>query len=100
MELLKKGAVFNKFKHKKSQKRMIWCPASLDRILWGDTNKKKVKGYMMISDITGFSPGCIGSKKIEQSMTLLSLQRTLELEAMDLDTRQSWWFALKLLTGK
>ena len=51
------GQMFQKYKRGKGKKRLIWCPLSLDRILWGDEKKKKVKGYMMVCDIKGVTQG-------------------------------------------
>jgi len=55
---------------------------------------------MMVSDVTKISHGCEGAKKTDQAMTIVSLQRTLDLEAPDLDTKGQWFNAFKILTGK
>lgn len=97
--MLKNGAVFSKFKYAKGQKRAIWCPSSLERILWGDEKKKKVKGYIMVCDLTAVREGCEGSKKPEFAITLVSATRLLELEAPDKQTKEKWMEALKWLIG-
>ena len=36
---------------------MIWCSGNLDRVMWGDEKKKKIKGYMLTTDVTGVQHG-------------------------------------------
>jgi len=55
---------------------------------------------MMVSDVTKINHGCDGAKKVDQAFTIVSLQRTLDLEAPDGDTKSQFFTAFKLLTGK
>lgn len=93
--MLTNGSIFVKYKYGKGQKRMIWCSDSFDRILWGDEQKKKVKGYMMVSDITAIRDIAEGSKKKDYSLTIVSSTRLLELEAMDYEQKVGWIEALQ-----
>jgi len=51
------GAVFKKYHNKMGQKRCIWCPASLDRVLWGDEQKKEIKGFIKTSELQEVNKG-------------------------------------------
>jgi hypothetical protein len=98
-DMLRAGGMFTKFKYAKGQKRMIWCPSSLDRILWGDEKKKKVRGYVMTCDVTAIRAGAEGSKKKDLALTIVSATRLLELEAMDSQQKKVWTDALQWLIG-
>lgn len=98
-DMLIRGGMFTKYKYAKGQKRLIWCPASLDRILWGDESKKKIKGYVMVCDFTAVRDGCEGSKKKDLALTIVSATRLLELESMDSQQKALWTAALKWLIG-
>jgi len=50
--------MFIKYKHKKGQDRMVWCPAAMDRIVWGDGHdKKKIKGFLLFAEMLRVSDG-------------------------------------------
>lgn len=97
LKLLTVGTIFKKFKHRGSKKRMIWCPAQLDRILWGDMKKSTVRGFIMIDRITDIKHGCTGSQKQDLSFTIRTPERNLELEAKTPECKQQWLEALKLV---
>lgn len=98
-DMMKNGGMFTKYKYAKGQRRLIWCPSSLDRLLWGDEKKKKVKGYIMVCDITAVREGCEGSKKKDLALTVVSDTRLLELECMDSQQKKVWTDALNWLIG-
>jgi len=97
MTLIQQGSMFIKYKHKKGKDRMIYCPNSLDRIIWGDQAKKKVKGYLMVSDLIRISDGCFGSKRNENAFTIVAKERTLELEASGQKEKSDWIAAIQHL---
>jgi len=98
MKMVVEGSMMIKYKRKKGQERMIFCPMSLDRVLWADDiTKKKVKGYLMISDISRITDGCFGSKRNENAFTLLAAERTLELETRSLAEKRDWVNAIGFL---
>jgi hypothetical protein len=96
-ELLIQGSVFQKFKHKRGKKRLIWCPQSLDRLIWGTEDKKTSKGFILIADIRGVTDGCIGTKLPHLAFTVVATQRTLELEAQSEQQKDLWIRGLSML---
>lgn len=106
------GAMFTKYKHKKGKSRMIWASNTLDKVFWGDEKKKNVKGFMLTTDLTGVQHGlgllcvhcsCVlpagaqGAKKPDNSFTVVSSQRTLELEAVSTQQKAKWMSAFEFL---
>ncbi len=56
-ELVRRGAVFRKFKRGSAKERWIWCSDTCDRIFWGDKKKQVIKGYIMMYEIVAVQPG-------------------------------------------
>ncbi len=86
---LKMGAVFVKFKRKAGKTRTIWASSALDEVFWGD-ERRNVKGSLKVSDITAITEICPGASKQEYSITVVTSDRTLELEAMSKEQKDLW----------
>jgi len=99
-EMLKKGYIFQKFKHKSPKTRMIWVSDNMARLIWGDEKKKTEKGDIKVKDILNITAGCQGTKKPALAFTINTTGRALELEADTNETKEAWISALKLLTGR
>ncbi len=96
IRLLRAGARFSKFKHKKGQERLIWAPFELDRMCWG-ADKKAIKGAIMVREILRVTDGCAGSKRPELAFTIVTQDRTLELEAPTAKDKTDWVNAVNML---
>jgi len=95
--LLTKGAMFVKYKYMMGKQRMIWCGPALDRIHWGDEKKKDVKGFILTTELVGVKPGAKGSRKQDQAFTIVTTQRTLQLEADSVNRKEEWMAAINWL---
>jgi len=93
--LLREGALFKKFQHNMGQKRMIWATETLDKLLWGDEQKKEIKGFLKSAAIIEVNRG---HDKTKLRIYLVSINRTLELEARDPAMHNEWMSAFKYLT--
>jgi len=102
-DLLTNGATFIN-KHRKGQERIIYAPNTLDRLLWAEKKKEKVKGFLMLNEITDIIPGkCKGSWKEDRSFTLTTSgddARSLELEASSVEVMTAWVRAIKVIMKK
>lgn len=98
LEIIRTGSMFIKYKHKKGQDRMIWATNSLDRVVWGDgSDKKKIKGFILVADMLRITDGCFGSNRNENAFTVVGKDRTLELEAPSLTEKNDWVKVLNYL---
>jgi len=81
------GGAFKKFKRGRSVNRLIWLTPLLDHLCWGDSDKKTVRGFMLLYDIKKVVKTVEGkSYRIE----LNSMDRTLELEAKTALMMDEW----------
>jgi len=93
VSMLTSGAIFKKYKHGKGSKRCIWCTPALDHVLWGDTDKGLVRGFLRTANLTEVTKGNGSDKRI----FLLSTERTLELEAQSFVDCKEWLLAFQFL---
>lgn len=93
-EQLTEGAVFTKFKHGSSSKRLIWCPPSLSCVMWGDVDRMTIKGSIPTSAIQEVNQG-FGKNKCR--LYIVSEGRTLEIEGKEVGMVNEWKQLIDLL---
>lgn len=71
--------------------RLVWSPAVVDRLQWGDLMTKKVLGFVLIQDIVEV----IEHKDDPLKFTVFTIKRSLDLEARNEQTRERWIKALR-----
>lgn len=94
-KLLLRGEKFVKYKHGRPKKRTIWVPVELDRIYWGSNDKLKAKGFIEIKEIEDIIDGCRGASKQGLAFSIVTPNRTLELEAYSTNMKKNWISAIR-----
>ena len=101
-----KHAAAASFIGKKSKYRSVWCAPSLKVIQWGEMDKKKHSGSMLVSDLRRVLVGNISEtfkklgKSVKNPNVCFSLQdsnRTLDLECVSQADRDMWVMCFKFL---
>ena len=93
---LNTGALFKKFKRNNSAKRLIWVSPQYDYVCWGSEDKLHIKGFISTIDIQEINQG-YGKHKCR--LSIVSPNRTLELEAKDATTAKEWKSLFEFLMG-
>ena len=77
--------------------RCVWASEDLDKIFWGDPNAQSShKGYILARDIKEVKDGILRGRKLDDpsrsecAFTVVSKDRTLELEAQTRETKERW----------
>jgi hypothetical protein len=126
LKLLCQGVNLLKYKNKKPKKRLIWVSERGDLVYWGEQDKvgqRITKGQIALKEVTSVvigkssqvaathlishictlrrcGAGCLGSKSVNLSFTLVHPERTLDLEADSEPNRNKYMEAFKVLTRK
>lgn len=106
LKTLKVGAILLKHARRGNPHyRTFWLQSDLSRFCWGDLKRKKVHGRIHTSHITEVAVGHstkVFSKASKYSdakkcFSLITKKRTLDLEAVSIEQRETWVLALKYL---
>lgn len=90
IQMLSDGAKFIKYNAVgRGQRRHIWFPNNLNRVLWGVTADKP-RGFIMAHDITGVRMG--GPKN--KALTIMSSERKLHLAGESVEQTRAWHDAI------
>ena len=97
MTLLKIGEIFKKYKKSETPKRrLLWVSANLDRLYWGDENKN-IRGEIELAEIIRIDEGCPNAAMQDNAFEIVTLHRTLELEAITKLHKKQFIDAIMLL---
>ncbi len=102
-KLLSSGVFLNKYKNKKPKKRLIWVSPEGGLVYWGEQDKlgnRSTKGQIALKEVTSVVIGCLGSKSVNLSFTLVHPDRTLDLECESESSRNQYMNAFKVLSRK
>jgi hypothetical protein len=91
-QLLKHGHTFKKFKKSSCTVRTIRFTDNLDRILWEDVEKKKIKGHILRQDMVSVSADVDGSN---HRFSINAVDRNLILEAPTMQIKKQWIDAIQ-----